>query len=287
MQGTNRVKTVLNEGERPALGVWQMLPGSNLSRTLARAGYDWVLVDCEHGNIDDAAMHEAIPAITSYGTSPIVRVPDFQSWMIKRNYPTHPYAEHISNYKTGALDAGAHGVLAPLVRTVEDVKSFIEASRFPPQGRRGFGSPFPMDRFGPNVTASQYLKEANDNILLSVQIETREALEAVDEIAAVDGLDLLFVGPFDLGNNIGYPVEGAFAPELEQAIQKILESAHAAGKKAGIFCSSGAQAKRYVDIGYDFVNVITDVGALSSSLSSEMEILTQKAGKTVSGPYGS
>jgi len=101
MQGTNRVKTVLNQGERPALGVWQMLPGSNLSRALARAGYDWVLVDCEHGNIDgqtkqpieaileiltspDAAMHEAIPAITSYGSSPIVRVPDFQSWMIKR-----------------------------------------------------------------------------------------------------------------------------------------------------------------------------------------------------------
>lgn len=101
MQGTNRVKTVLNQGERPALGVWQMLPGSNISRALARAGYDWVLVDCEHGNIDgqtkqpieaileiltspDAAMHEAIPAITSYGSSPIVRVPDFQSWMIKR-----------------------------------------------------------------------------------------------------------------------------------------------------------------------------------------------------------
>ncbi|KAJ5992190.1 hypothetical protein N7451_007914 [Penicillium sp. IBT 35674x] len=270
MQGTNRVKAVLKQGERPALGVWQMLPGSNLSRTLARAGYDWVLVDCEHGNIDDAAMHEAIPAITSYGSSPIVRVPDFQSWMIKR-----------------ALDAGAHGVLAPLVRTVEDAKAFVEAGRFPPQGRRGFGSPFPMDRFGPNVTATQYLKEANENILLSVQIETQEALEAVDEIAAIDGLDLLFVGPFDLGNNIGYPVEGAFAPQLEQAIQKILASAHAAGKKAGIFCSSGAQAKKYVDIGYDFVNVITDVGALSSSLSNEMEIVTQKAGKTVSGPYGS
>ncbi|KAJ5702616.1 hypothetical protein N7488_010164 [Penicillium malachiteum] len=271
MDGTNRVKRVLGMGERPALGVWQLLPGSNLSRILARAGYDWVLVDCEHGNIDDAAMHEAIPAITSYGCSPIVRVPDFQSWMIKR-----------------ALDAGAHGVLAPLVRTVEDVKSFVEASRFPPQGRRGFGSPFPMDRFGPHVTATQYLKEANDNILFSVQIETREALEAVDEIAAIDGLDLLFVGPFDLGNNIGHPVEGdTFAPELDQAIQKILSSAHAAGKKAGIFCSNGTQAKRFADMGYDFMNVMTDIGALSSSLSREMEIVSQRAGNAVSGPYGS
>ena len=144
-----------------------------------------------------------------------------------------------------------------------------------------------MDRFGQHVTATQYLKEANDNILLAVQIETAEALAAVDDIAALPGLDLLFVGPFDLGNNIGFPVEGAFAPELEAAIQKILESAHKAGKKAGIFCSSGAQAKKYADAGYDFVNVLTDVGALSSFLAGEMEVVTKKAGKTVSGPYGS
>ncbi|KAJ5294692.1 hypothetical protein PENANT_c014G08606 [Penicillium antarcticum] len=269
MQGTNRVKSVLDKG-RLALGVWQMLPGSNMSRTLARAGYDWVLVDCEHGNIDDAAMHEAVPAITSYGVSPIVRVPDFQSWMIKR-----------------ALDAGAHGVLAPLVRTVEDAKSFVEACRFPPQGKRGFGSPFPMERFGPNVTATQYLTEANANLLLAVQIETKEAFDDVDAIAAVDGLDLLFVGPFDLGNGIGHPVlTGTFAPELEQAIEKVLASAHKAGKKAGIYCGSGTQAKKYADLGYDFVNVITDIGALTSSLASEMQIVTQKAGKTTSGPYG-
>ncbi|KAF7529554.1 hypothetical protein PCG10_007112 [Penicillium crustosum] len=270
MQGRNRVKAVLDKGGL-ALGVWQLLPGSNMSRTLARAGYDWVLVDCEHGNIDDAAMHEAVPAITSYGVSPIVRVPDFQSWMIKR-----------------ALDAGAHGVLAPLVRTVEDTKAFVEACRFPPQGKRGFGSPFPMDRFGRDVSATQYLTEANANLLLSVQIETREAFDNVDSIAAVEGLDLLFVGPFDLGNGIGHPVLGSsFAPELEQAIEKVLDSAHKAGKKAGIYCANGKQAKKYADLGYDLVNVVTDVGALTSSLASEMEIVTQKAGRAASGPYGS
>jgi 4-hydroxy-2-oxoheptanedioate aldolase len=79
---------------------------------------------------------------------------------------------------------------------------------------------------------------------------------------------------------------GTFAPELERAIEKVLAAAHKAGKKAGIFCASGTQAKKYADLGYDFVNVVTDVGALTSSLASEMQIVTQKAGKTASGPYG-
>lgn len=174
------------------------------------------------------------------------------------------------------------------MRTVEDTKAFVEACRFPPQGKRGFGSPFPMDRFGRDVSATQYLTEANANLLLSVQIETKEAFDNVDSIAAVEGLDLLFVGPFDLGNGIGHPVLGStFAPELEQAIEKVLDSAHKAGKKAGIYCGNGKQAKKYADLGYDLVNVVTDVGALTSSLASEMEIVTQKTGRAASGPYGS
>lgn len=146
-----------------------------------------------------------------------------------------------------------------------------------------------MDRFGRDVSATQYLTEANANLLLSVQIETKEAFDNVDSIAAVEGLDLLFVGPFDLGNGIGYPVLGSkFAPELEQAIEKVLDSAHKAGKKAGIYCGNGKQAKKYADLGYDLVNVVVaDVGALTSSLASEMEIVTQKTGRAASGPYGS
>ncbi|KAL5358075.1 Phosphoenolpyruvate/pyruvate domain-containing protein [Aspergillus floccosus] len=271
MEHANRVKQVLREGNRAALGVWQLLPGSNLARTLARSGYDWVLVDCEHGNIDDAAMHESVPAIASYGVSPIVRIPDLHSWMIKR-----------------ALDAGAHGLLAPLIRSVEDARSFVEAARFPPQGKRGFGSPFAMDRFGFDLTANQYLEQANANILLSVQVETQEALDNVDAIAAVDGIDLLFVGPFDLGNSIGFPVQnGVIGPELEQAIHRIMVAAHKAKKKAGIYCSNGKQAKHYVEAGFDFVNVLTDVGALSASLAGELQVVAPETSqRKPGGPYG-
>ncbi|KAI1397550.1 Pyruvate/Phosphoenolpyruvate kinase-like domain-containing protein [Hypoxylon fuscum] len=209
------------------MGVWQTLPGQNVSRILARAGVDWVMVDCEHGNIDDAAMHEAVPAIASCGVSPLVRIPDMQGWMIKR-----------------ALDAGAHGILIPLLRSVEEAQRIVAAAKFPPQGQRGLGSPFAMERFRPVPSMTQYLQQANGSLLTMVQIETREALEAVEQIAAVPGIDVLFVGPFDLGNNIGHPIlDGAMAPELDRAIDRILQATTRAGKKCGFFATSGEQAR--------------------------------------------
>lgn len=83
MQASNRLRTALNQG-RTSFGAWQMIPGANVSRLLARSGVDWVLVDCEHGNLDDGAMHDAVPAIAALGVSPIVRLPDMQGWMVKR-----------------------------------------------------------------------------------------------------------------------------------------------------------------------------------------------------------
>lgn len=87
IQKSNRLRAALKNKHGPSFGIWQMLPGANVSRALARANPDWILVDCEHGNIDDAAMHELIPAIASCGVSPIVRIPDLQSWMIKSTLP--------------------------------------------------------------------------------------------------------------------------------------------------------------------------------------------------------
>ncbi|KAE9376958.1 Phosphoenolpyruvate/pyruvate domain-containing protein [Stipitochalara longipes BDJ] len=219
MKAANRLKVAFEEGKGPSMGCWQMIPGSNVSRTLARTGVDWVVVDCEHGNMDDAAMHEAVPAIAACRVSPIVRIPDNQSFMVKR-----------------ALDSGAHGVLVPLLYTVEDAKKLVLSAKFPPQGHRGFGSPFPQERFHPDLGSTDYLQQANDSLLTIVQIETKEALENVDGIAAVPGIDVLFVGPFDLGNNIGHPIiNGVMHDGLHAAIAKVLKAANEAGKKAGIF----------------------------------------------------
>lgn len=125
----------------------------------------------------------------------------------------------------------------------------MTSAKFPPVGKRGFGSPFPMERFVPSLGTSDYLKQANEALLTMVQIETKEALENVETIAAVAGIDLLFVGPFDLGNNIGHPITGGnMHDDLHAAIEKIFKAAKGAGKKAGIFCTSGEQSKKYADM---------------------------------------
>lgn len=269
MQSANTLRNAMESG--PAMGIWQMLPGSNMSRLIAGCGPSWILVDQEHGNIDDGAMHEAVAAIAATGVSPIVRIPDNQGWMVKR-----------------ALDAGAHGVLVPLLYTVDDAERLVKSAKFPPWGQRGFGSPFPMERFSRDLTSSQYLQQANDALLTCVQIETKEALENVEGIANVKGIDVLFVGPFDLGNNIGRPViNGVMHEELQAAIAKVQEVAEKAGKKSGIFCTSGEQGKKYADFGFDMVNVATDMMIMPTALGQALAVARgQSEVPKLTGPYG-
>jgi len=265
------VRVAFEENVGPSMGCWQMIPGANVSRLLARTGVDWVLVDCEHGNIDDAAMHDAVPAIAACGVSPIVRIPDNQGFMVKR-----------------ALDSGAHGVLVPLLYTVEDAKKLVLSAKFPPQGQRGFGSPFPQERFHPSLGATEYLQQANDSILTMVQIETKEALENVEAIAAVPGIDVLFVGPFDLGNNIGHPIiDGKMHDDLHAAITKTLNAASAAGKKSGIFCTSGEQARKYALDGFHMISVATDVPTIQAGVMAAVNAAKGLGPATkLTGPYG-
>ncbi|OLN88535.1 4-hydroxy-2-oxo-heptane-1,7-dioate aldolase 1 [Colletotrichum chlorophyti] len=281
LQAANKLRTAFNKGAGPSLGLWQMIPGANVSRLLARSpGIDWVLVDCEHGNIDGddnsailqrlhGAMHDAVPAIAAAGVSPVVRLPDMQGWMVKR-----------------ALDSGAHGILVPLLRTAQEAKDLVLSAKFPPWGRRGFGSPLAMERFTPAPSMTEYLQQANDSLLTMVQIETKEALESVEDIAAVEGIDVLFIGPFDLGNNIGHPViNGIIKKELSDAIDRILEATHKAGKKAGIFCTSGEQSKFFADKGFDMISVATDYTALQFTISESLSIARGEAKPAKGGSY--
>ncbi|EGY17001.1 2,4-dihydroxyhept-2-ene-1,7-dioic acid aldolase [Verticillium dahliae VdLs.17] len=268
MQAANKLKSVFTRGAGASLGVWQMIPNANVSRALAKSpGVDWVMYT-------DRAMHDAVPAIAAAGVSPIVRIPDIQASLVKR-----------------ALDCGAHGVrpppfdfqtptlltrrqvLVPLLRTAQEAKDLVQAAKFPPWGRRGFGSPFAMERFASAPSMTEYLQQANGSLLTMVQIETQEALDAVDDIAAVEGIDVLFVGPFDLANNIGHPViDGVMKPELHKAITRVLEATHKAGKKAGIFCTSGAQGKQYAEQGFDMISVTTDFTILQHAVADAVSI---------------
>ncbi|KAF2441018.1 Phosphoenolpyruvate/pyruvate domain-containing protein [Karstenula rhodostoma CBS 690.94] len=209
-----------------SFGLWQTLPGANVSRTLARAGVDWVLVDCEHGNID---------AIAACGVSPIA--------------------------PPGALDAEAHGILIPLLRTADEAKAIVSAAKFPPLGRRGLGSPFAMESFSPVSTMTEYLQQANDSLLTMMQIETQEAVDNIDKIAAVPA----FISCHPILN-------GVMKPELEQALDKVLEATHKAGEKAGFFASSSEQAKKYAEKGFDMVSAALDTTLLQASLATSLSI---------------
>jgi 4-hydroxy-2-oxoheptanedioate aldolase len=200
----------------------------------------------------DAAMHEAVVAIAKEGVSPLVRIAANEAWMVKR-----------------ALDSGAHGIVVPLIYTVEDAKRLVSSAKFPPQGNRGFGSPLPVQCFN-DESLGYYLQNANSTLQTIVQIETASALEHVREIAALPGVDCLLIGPFDLGNNIGRPILGEMHQELKDAIEKIKEAAHAEGKKVGIYTNSGAEAKAYADRGFDMISILTDQMALTAAFSQSL-----------------
>jgi 4-hydroxy-2-oxoheptanedioate aldolase len=208
---------------------------------------------------------ESISAIQGVGPgggpSAIVRIPATgvtvsSSWQIKH-----------------ALDGGARGVLVPLVSTAAKAKEVVADSRFPPLGRRGFGSPFTHGTWG--VTASEYLQVSNESILVMVQIENKEAVENVREIAGVEGIDAVFIGPYDLSISLGYPPPSPDPhPDVEQVIQKIRHEAHAVGKKCAIFCTSGTQAAVRAKEGFDMINVTSDVGAMSEGIAKHLATAT-------------
>ncbi|OOO08056.1 HpcH/HpaI aldolase [Aspergillus oryzae] len=232
MQAANLLQKSLKKGE-PSFGGGQMLPGTNLTRTICRSArnLEWLLIDLEHGNISDDSMHEIVAATAACGVSPIVRVAEGQPWMIKR-----------------ALDSGAHGILVPVTDTAEDARNvFVEQH---PHGGEVI-----------EITGMEYLQQANDSLVIAVQIETKAALENVREIAAVPSVDVLFIGPFDLSVNIGHPITNPekMDPELVKAIQSIHDAARAAGKASGIYCDTGEQAREYSNKGFQMMSVMTDM----------------------------
>ncbi|KAF2638162.1 Phosphoenolpyruvate/pyruvate domain-containing protein [Massarina eburnea CBS 473.64] len=259
LQEASRVFKAFKKGG-PSFGGWQMLPGTNQSRAIARSGVDWICVDCEHGNIDDGQMHEAVAAIAATGVSPLVRIAANEAWMVKR-----------------ALDAGAHGIVVPLIYTVDDAKRLVSSTKFPPEGHRGFGSPFTPQNFT-NESMTHYLQNANSSLITVVQIETKSALDSVREIAAIPGVDVLLIGPFDLGNNIGHPILGEMHPELTSAIDSIKDAAHAEGKKVGIYCTSGEQSRDYAERGFDMISIAADVLAVQTYFTNTLATASGKGG---------
>ncbi|KIK65647.1 hypothetical protein GYMLUDRAFT_258365 [Collybiopsis luxurians FD-317 M1] len=254
--GFQKVMAEAKHPRRPVIGSWIMFPGASLARTIAQMGYDFVLVDCEHGNLADAEMHTSVGTIAAQGVSPIVRIAAPENWIVKRT-----------------LDTGAHGILCPMMSTPEEARKLVSYAKFPVpkahrsadviSGVRGVGSPFAPAAFRQGM--GDYIATANQNTFIAVQIESVEGLENCEEIAKVDGIDMLFVGPNDLCSSMGYPaLEHPTIPEVQDAIKRVLAAAKAAGKYAGMFCASAEEVQARYAQGFDFMNLGADIIALGA-----------------------
>lgn len=233
----------------PTIGTFVAIPHPVAVEVTAASGVDFVCIDWEHAQIARDAIENLVRAADLHDTPAIVRVPGHRP-------------EDIAS----ALDSGARGVLAPRISSVEHAYAIVMASRYPPDGGRGVG---PGRAAGYGYRIFDYLKRANADVLVAAQVETAEGLANIAGIAAVDGIDLIFVGPGDLSVSIGAMGRDG-AARLEEAIRTILEAAKAAGKAAGIFCARPEDVARWAAAGATFFILASDTMALGGGVSQSI-----------------
>lgn len=250
---TNHIQTCL-AANQACRGVWLSLPSVASARLLARLPCDWLLVDTEHAPMDVSTMTDIVAAIAdANGPAPLVRVAEATVENIKR-----------------ALDAGAWGIIAPMINTRAEAELVVAAAKYPPLGNRSSGSAWAALAFG--TDNATYFRSANAQTMAIVQIESRAALQNLDQILSVPGVDMAFVGPVDLSISLGLePHPEQRHPIFQQALADILRTARRYQVPVGIFCSSGQAAAERITQGFQFVNVATDLGAMRGYIQAELE----------------
>ena len=237
----NALKRAIREG-KSQIGLWSSLSSNYTVEVIAGAGFDWILLDTEHSPNDLESLVPQLQAVAPYASTPIVRVPWNDMVTIKR-----------------VLDIGAQTLLLPYVQNVDEAKAAVAATRYPPAGIRGVAGTTRATRFG---RVRDYAKKAADEICLLLQVETREALDHIEAIAALDGVDGIFIGPADLHASMGYTGEtanDAVVPLIEDALRRIRR----AGKAPGILTADESLARRYIAAGALFTAVGNDASLLA------------------------
>ena len=239
----NRIKRLVKQGKKVS-GAWSQIASPMATEILARAGFDFLMIDLEHGPSDVMALVAQCQAMNGSGAVPFVRTPWNDFVAIKR-----------------ILDAGTYGVLVPYVNTKAEAEAAVSACKYPPQGIRGVAGSPRAAGYGQNVM--NYLKYANDELFIMTAIETPEAVANLDEILAVEGLDAIFIGPMDLSTSMGYfgnPNE----PKVQQVIAGIEKKVLASGKALATISGSWQQAADLYKRGYQLVLLMADGVALGS-----------------------
>ncbi|MGY5369330.1 HpcH/HpaI aldolase family protein [Enterobacter oligotrophicus] len=233
----NKIKTAIAE-HRPVINGWLAIPSSYSAEIMGHQGYDAVTVDLQHGMIDFASALAMLQALSATPAVPLVRVADDTPAQIMR-----------------LLDAGAYGVICPMISTAEQAQRFVSACRYPPQGNRSFGP-----ARGLLYGGSDYPLHANHEILTLAMIETREGLANIDAILDTEGLDGVFIGPNDLSLTLmGTASAESTHPDMLAAIERVVSRCREKHKIAGIFCTSGTAAAHRIAGGFNFVTPANDV----------------------------
>lgn len=242
----------------PLLCSWLMMPGAYQAGVYAGGELESVLLDMQHGMIGYADMVAMVQAVTGKGGFCVVRPPLDDFAMVSR-----------------ALDVGACGIVMPMINTCEDARKLVEAAKFPPLGGRSWGAY--LGQSGLGLEKSEYLAQANGLGAVFAMIETRQALENVEEICSVEGIDGVFVGPNDLCISL---TKGRAAninhEEVQTALPVILKAAKKTGKFAGIYTATRVQVNTYAEMGFQFMPALTDVAMVTGAVQAAAGDLNKK-----------
>lgn len=241
----NRLKSALGAGEVQH-GLWLGLASGIVAELAGGAGFDWCLIDGEHGPNTVTEMVPQLQALAHTGTEAVVRIPVAETWMIKQ-----------------VLDIGAQTVVVPMVDDAERAAEMAAAMRYPPDGNRGMGAMLARAS-GYNANAD-YIHQANDQMFLFVQAESAAAVANIDAIATTPGVDGVFIGPADLSADMGYPGQ-ADHPEVVATIDHMIARIRAAGKVVGTITTDEAALSAYAKAGVTFLGVGADVLSLRAAL---------------------
>ena len=250
MYRPNRLKQRLHAGEN-VLGCWTMLGNPQVAEILSLAGYDFLVLDQEHGLGDPTSLAAQLHAMSATPTVGVVRV---------------PWNDHV--YLKRVLDVGAEAVLIPSIDTADEARAAVSACLYPPRGRRGTASS--SVRASSYGMTSDYVATCADNLLIACQIESAKAVENIDEILAVDGIDLVFIGPFDLSATLGQ-MGNLKHPEVARLIGHAESRIRAAGRPMGTVPHPGCTWKDMFARGYQFVNAGSDVSRLRDGALADIK----------------
>ncbi len=263
---TNYVKQKLREG-KPSFGTWLSLDNLHTARVLARAGFDWLTLDLEHSAIDWSRAAAVFALVADAGCVPLCRVPEGNHHLIKR-----------------ALDAGAWGIVVPMVNSVEQARLAIAAAKYPPQGNRSAGGG--MHALGFDASADEYFERANEEILVILQTESPTGVAGAEAIYSLPGCDAIFIGPVDLSFTMRSPDGRKPTPEEHEAmVQRVIAIGKQVGTPTGIHCMEPEDALRRAGQGMQFLAIGSDLRMLATRADAILGTLAPGAPRRQSAAY--